>query len=1242
MRGFTGTQRFQVERQLGSGSMGAVYLVRDRRLGGLVALKTLLRVDATGIYRFKREFRALADLNHPNLVTLHELICDEGQWFFTMEYIEGLDLLSHVHGMRRRRYSAGSAATRPDGHVTPLESLEAHVEGLELLFPSPLIDPQKLRNALGQIISAVRTVHAAGRLHRDIKPENILVDREGRVAVLDFGISLDRKPDAHETLNNVMGTPAYMAPEQAFGEVCEASDWYALGIVLYEALTGHVPFDGEPNRILRMKQELDAAPPCDMVANVPRDLNDLCMALLHHDPTQRPTGDELLSRLRCQPRIAVPEVPRQARCFVGREGQLSALDEALAATEENKPVVSLVEGPSGIGKTTLVRHFVADMAERDRAVVLTGRCYERESVPFKAFDNIIDTLTRFLRNLPDVEAVGILPRDLEALTGLFPVLQRVDVLRRQRRRSAAADDPRELRARAFAALGEMLGRITDMHPLVVFIDDLQWSDHDSTRLLTHLLMGRQRPAMLLVCAYRLDTSQGSSAASQWLKELETIAGLDVRKLPVSALSGEASVELARQLLGPDFDEGAQRIGLESDGNPQLLSELAAYVRERTRSGAASRKTADGMIGFDKVLAQRMLSLASASRTLLELLSVAGRPVPEPMLTLVGSFNIDLSTALSELRAAKLIRGVTAHEMRAVEVYHDTIAAAVIRSLSPEELAGWHRRLAAALEATGAVDLEAVTDHLVGAGELARAAVYAERAGEQAAQGLAFDKAARLYRLAADHCQQAERRLELLERHADALANTGRRREAADAFLDAALQAQGTHARNLRTRTGIQLLLSGSLADAMRVLEEPLSHMNITLFDDPQQCIAHATMGMYALRERGFACDTQNSPIATQRDLSMLATLDGIIHGLAVYSPDQPAHLSARYAEEALKVGEPLSVVRALCLFDIYCDMPICRLEHLPSCDAVDTAETLARAIGEPEALAIVTLARGLRAYENGRLAEARPCLQRAEELFRDQCRGRVHEARLARGALCHIALLLGDQADGGTIDAWLREADEGGDAVTATRLRLLASAHALGRERPADCLAALETAKRAAQEVAGQAIAGSLLLVKAGHDLYAQDMEACRSAMDDVDGFLNTLAGSQPLSRGEALLTRARLGLAAAVLAPATTAADMVAEDLALVEALDLPCFDDELMLLRAALCIVDGQRQEAAAHCLESLLCRDLEEGPLPAVAARAWGQRTGQRRLVQRGEAALERLGIRHPEPYTFLRAPGLASAR
>ncbi|MGP0063371.1 MAG: serine/threonine-protein kinase, partial [Isosphaeraceae bacterium] len=456
---FSGNARFDVRRRVGAGGMGAVYEAYDRDRDMRVAIKTILNVDASLLYRFKKEFRSLSDVSHPNLVKLYELILLENQCFYTMEFIEGVDFIRFVcptnalspedplsdtaesyamldttcltgrpdsDGVSTDIDPSASNLPPPTGAVgSTLEAVagESTAVPIEEEYPSgndtattqawtrpsdssgdtgpsagnaqgdsssplPAFHGVRLRAALRQLTEALNTLHGMGKLHRDIKPSNVLVTRRGRVVLLDFGLSTElegREDHQSTTQGHVVGTAAYMAPEQAGGETLSpASDWYSVGVMLYRALTGRLPFIGKSLDVMMKKQLFDPPEPNTINPAVPEDLNELCVDLLKRDPGDRPTGEEVMQKLGGPgggpSSSTAAGTGSRTRLFVGRAQQLEQLAEAFTAIQRGQTSAVFVHGRSGAGKSTLLQRFLDGVVERGEAVVLGGRCYEQESV----------------------------------------------------------------------------------------------------------------------------------------------------------------------------------------------------------------------------------------------------------------------------------------------------------------------------------------------------------------------------------------------------------------------------------------------------------------------------------------------------------------------------------------------------------------------------------------------------------------------------------------------------------------------------------------------------------------------------------------------------------------------------------------------------------------------------------------------------------------------------------------------
>jgi serine/threonine protein kinase len=1038
---FGGTARFQLQSRLGQGGFGVVYKALDRERNTLVALKLLRHVAPKSLYSFKQEFRALADVSHPNLVTLYELASEGDDWFFTMELIDGVSFLRYV------RDDLGSDGGFKSNHLTATSSgSERFFEG-EDRDESPsgaalaaVLNLDRLRDALPQLSDGVLALHAAGKLHRDIKPSNVLVSREGRVTLLDFGLVKELALDETDT---VAGTPAYMSPEQAAGlPLAEASDWYNVGSMLYEALTGCLPFSGSSLEVLRQKEKAEPPAPIELVPGIPRDLDALCRDLLRRDPARRPSGAEVRRRLKGGRRddtLPAPSPPSVAP-FVGRKKELEALGDAFRTVKQGRTVTVSVRGGSALGKTALVKRFLEHLREEDEAaVILSGRCYERESVPYKALDSLVDALSQYLRRLPSAQAEALLPHDIFALVRLFPVLRQVGAVARARRAILEIPDSQELRRRAFAALRELLVRLSDRRPLVLFIDDMQWGDVDSAALLEALLRPPDPPVLLLIGCYRSEDALTGDFLKLILRLRQNVGpGLEGRDIEIGELPAEEARELALALLAGDDGAAttrAEAIARESRGNPYFVEELSRFAQggalDPGRAGLAAEVT------LNEVIEARVSGLSAAARRLLDVVAVAGQPIEPDVAYRAAELEREGPRVLADLRAAHLVRMRTMAVRDEAESYHDRIRGAVVGHLTPDLLRDCHQRLALSLLASGRTDPEILSAHFLGAGDAQSAAEYAAAAAAKASEALAFDRAASLYRFALN--LRAEAHLEdadLAVKLGDALANAGRGTEAAQAYLSAVKDASAAQAVDLHRRAAQQFLTSGHIEEGLSVMNTALANLAMPLPETPRRAFLSLLARRAWIRLRGLGFKERDETHVSPQELLRIDACWSVAVGLSHVDMLRGADFQARHLLLALRAGEPYRVARALGLEVAYLSMSGNRSRRRTE-RVSQRARALAERVGNPHALGLQTLTAGIAAWLEGRWGEARELCERAETTLRERCTGVVWEIMSAQSFQLAALFFLGEVKElSRRLPTLLKEAEERGDLLSATFLRI--------------------------------------------------------------------------------------------------------------------------------------------------------------------------------------------------------------
>ncbi len=969
--------RFRILRRVGAGGMGVVYEAIDESRGGRVALKTLKAVAPGAVLAFKEEFRALTGFSHPNVATLYELLAADDQWFISMEFIEGLSFLDYLYTSPpdQSANAGGTWQTNDDATLT-LPKTDENAGPGATGFRRPLrIAPAapKLRETMRQLAAAVTALHAEGILHRDLKPSNVRITPEGRLFVLDFGLA-ERLNQFGESLQHsqAAGTAAYMAPEQAAGEALSpAADWYAMGVMLYEALSGNRPFEGSVQTLLRNKQKLD--PPLLGTDVLERDaeLAELCMDLLRREPAQRPKSAEVMARLGGSS-VAAAFPPKRVS-FIGRESQLATLRSAFAGAERGATKVALIVGKSGMGKSALAGHFLAELERRGDVLVLSGRCYESESLPFKAFDSIVDSLARYLTERTTAEVNRVLPRGVSALSQVFPVLNQVAAIGAATERHPARE-ARELRQRAFGALRDLLIRLGDLRRLVVYIDDVQWGDSDSAALLRHIVQGPDAPEMLLIAACREEHAERGELLSALL------AHPDCVRVPVGPLSGEEARRLASELFGAR-DERAERIARESGGSPYFVQEL----RETSEGGETT------VVSLDAVLHARVAALSDGAKRLVEIAAVSGRPLPEDAARRAAGLGSEDRRAPAMLRAQRLIRGAAGY----IETYHDRVREAVMSNLDTPTLRRHHLSLATVLEAAAA-DSEAIAEHFAGAGEPGRAAPHYVKAAERACEALAFDHAAKLFTRAAElSSATGEERRRLRIQLADALANAGRGVEAARMYREAAKGAPPAEAAELERREAYWFAASGHVDEGRDSLQKMLDRVGVRLVGPgilgPAFVLAEARLLL-----RGIHLDDPPRNEVSEKDIQRLDACWDAVRGFGVIDPPSGFCVMARNLPLALRAGGALAACRMLSYYSVGASSVRGALGRRRVPEILTYCGELAAKADSPYAHAFLSFSHGMAGFLQGNWKESQKHFERAEQVFTQDCTGVAWELATTR------------------------------------------------------------------------------------------------------------------------------------------------------------------------------------------------------------------------------------------------------
>ena len=1213
---FAGTERFALVRRLGQGGFGVVYEAIDRSRGTSVALKVLRHAEGTPLYRFKREFRALADIAHPNLVTLHELLTDGWHWFFTMELVRGTPLVSFLRSK-------------------PSEDTTEAGQALHGIF-----NERALRSCFAQLVEGLDVIHRAGIVHCDVKPSNVLVTPEGRVVALDFGLVSEQMADAAAGMASidsslgslvVVGTPAYMAPEQArSSHVTPAADFYSLGVMLYETLTGRQPFRGSHLEVIEAKQR-GLPPPIADHERLPADLAELTMALLQPEPANRPSAPAILAALNiATTRAPIALATSAGETLFGRDSHLAQLHEAAVAAGRGDTVVALVSGPSGMGKTALLRRFLQDEHQDDPALLtLSGRCYERESMPYKAIDPVIDALAQHLKKLRDIEVARLLPRDAGILAHMFPVLLGVDEVRRAPAPPLEGLDTQTVRQRAAGALRDLLFGLAVRAPLIIVIDDAQWGDADSGSILQELLRAPDSPAMLLVAAVRADDTDQGRLLPALRKSFEAGPAPRLVQVDVGPLSLEDARRLAARLTAGQAvaAERHEEIARESRGNAFFINQLAQHA-----------STVGGSTSLDAVVLDRVSALNDVTQRLLASIALSAQPIPVEVARAAARISADDAEPLQRLRALRLVRARADEPL--LETYHDRIREAVVSIFVGQELKTWHHRLAAAWEDSGRARPETLVTHYSAAGDDNKTSHYAEASAERAERALAFDRAAEYLELLVRLEHDLDRRRRWLTRLGQAQANAGRGHDAARAYLRALTDASAADAIDLERRAASELIRAGYLDDANEVIERLLPKVGVR---PPRSLVgAFATVLKYqlllAVRGTGYRLREESSIPA--EELRRIDVLRSIGEPLALSSLMHGNALNWQATWHALRAGEPRRIVLGLTALATMTSLRGTRSEKRVH-TLVTEADRLTPAFEDAQARGRVALAQGLSLKISGRWKRGVEQLEQANQIFAG-LPGARWEIQTAQISLYDALYWMGEWARlVREVPARRQDAEQRGDLYSATHViaRLSPLVH-LAHDRVADARADAE--RGLDQWTKRQFHLQHRFGVCTGVDieLYSGNVVAARNRLHEAWRSLAPILFVFQNGRIEMRFYRARVALAGAAVGDLAAARAALAEARRL-DGEDAPWASALARLLRATAAYVRGKTDDARTALASAEAELQRCDMYLYAAAAR---YRRGSitvgdegRVLIETARTTMNAQQIANPARLANLLAPG-----
>ncbi len=726
---------YKINRKLGQGGMGVVYLAEDTRLKRNVAIKFLpdhIAADPEQRKRFETEAQAAASLNHPNITTIHAIEDYDEHMFIAMEYIDGIELKDKIRvGSIPLKEAAGIAV---------------------------------------QIAEGLNAAHKKGIIHRDIKSQNIMLTADGIVKIMDFGLAKIPGSTHITKSGSTMGTAAYMSPEQAQGQDAdERSDIFSYGIVFYEMLAGTLPFKGDYEYAL-IYSIINEEPDETILTNnaVPIQLRRVVLKCLRKNKEDRYASfDEVLKNILSfsqDESYSYPDkdltaelspvksfIPQIGSNFSGREQEMNTLTAMLENCKRNKGYTVFIGGEPGIGKTQLVSGLVKNHAS-ERVNFLYGRClFNNEGgLPYHPFVSAVNN-SLFSGHGHFISALTAI-----AEKNNINISNKLSQVKTFLNFSGEYSKSIMHKEQLWEAVLTMFMTIAADKPLVLILDDIQWADKTSVALFAYLARNIKNLPVLLIGLYRPpEITQDDTDLIGTIRQLRIEDAAS--RIDLLRLSNKDTLNVIQKILGENSVDNkiVSEIYRQSEGNPLFIYELTRLMRDRN---AIKKGKDDSWIYNEEasltavsdkvqdVIRQRVDRLDDDSREVLQFAACQGEYFQSSVL--IDCLKLDKISLLKKLQLLEKEYNVIHYENKNYRFDHILIKDVLYDSILPELREEYHKLIAGSLiESFGSKDEYAsvIAHHLISGGSDEQSVKYLLTAAKAARELYAVEEAISFYK-----------------------------------------------------------------------------------------------------------------------------------------------------------------------------------------------------------------------------------------------------------------------------------------------------------------------------------------------------------------------------------------------------------------------------------------------------------------------------------------------------------------